>query len=207
MVPLRTAQKSATPTSEMRESALSQASPRTLPVWDALFHYSIGPADAAYSFVARLAHENGWTREHAARVVDEYKKFCFLAITADHPVTPSDAVDQAWHLHLTYTRDYWERFCPKILGRPLHHGPTMGGLAEQHRFFEQYAQALHSYERVFGAPPADIWPGAAQRLIDDPKAWRVHPRDFILIPRKVVRVALIGLLVLAVMAFAYLRFS
>ena len=188
----------------MRESALSQASPRAFPVWDALFRYTIGPEDAAYSFVARLAHENGWTQDYAARVILEYKKFCFLAASASHPVTPSDAVDQAWHLHLTYTRDYWERFCPDVLGRALHHGPTAGGAAEQHRFFEQYAQTLRSYERVFGAPPADIWPGAGQRLLDDPRARRVHPRDFVLIPKSTVRAALVALVVLGGSILAYL---
>ena len=86
------------------------------------------------------------------------KRFCFLAATVDHQVTPSDAIDQAWHLHLTYSRDYWERFCPAVLGRPLHHGPTAGGSAEQHRYFEQYAATLKSYEQAFGAPPpADLW--------------------------------------------------
>jgi len=191
----------------MRESALPQASPRALPVWDALFHYTIGPSDAAYDFVARLAHENGWTPDHAARVVEEYKKFCFLAVVANHQVTPSDAVDQAWHLHLTYTRDYWERFCPQVLGRPLHHGPTAGGAAELHRFFEQYAQTLRSYERVFGLPPADIWPGAAQRLLDHPRARRVHPRGFILIPKSTARAALLALLALGGSILAVLCFT
>lgn len=191
----------------MRESAPLQASHRTLPVWDALFHYTIGPDDAALRFVDRLARENGWTGDHATRVLLEYKRFAFLAVTADHQVTPSDAVDQAWHLHLTYTRDYWERFCPEVLGRPLHHGPTAGGPAEQHRFFEQYARTLRSYERIFGPAPADIWPGASQRLIDDPRAWRVHPRDMILIPRKTARAALAVLFVTAALVLAYLGFS
>jgi hypothetical protein len=148
------------------------------PVWAALSSYSIGPADAALSFAQRLARENGWTAAQAARVIGEYKRFAFLAVTADHPVTPSDAVDQAWHLHLTYSRDYWERFCPEVLGRPLHHGPTAGGAAEGARFFEQYAQTLKAYETLFSeAAPADIWPSAKRRLIHDPRARRVHPRD------------------------------
>src|SRR5438309_235996 len=84
------------------------------PVWASLSHYVIGPSDTALSFAARLARENGWSASYAARVIDEYKCFCFLAVTGDQEVTPSDAVDQAWHLHLTYSRDYWERFCPPI---------------------------------------------------------------------------------------------
>jgi hypothetical protein len=183
----------------MSESAVLQASHRDDPAWASLFSYSIGPDDAALSFADRLARENGWTAAHAARVIEEYKRFCYLAATAGHEVTPSDAVDQAWHLHLTYTRDYWERFCPQVLGRPLHHGPTAGGAAEGHRYFTQYAETLRSYERAFGPPPADIWPDAARRLIHDPRARRVHPRDAIIIPRAAawMLAAVAGLLAVA----------
>ena len=173
---------------------LQQASDH--PIWRALSEHSIGPADAALSFTDRLARENGWTPRHGARVVEEYRRFCFLAATAAHPVTPSDAVDQAWHLHLTYTRDYWERFCP-LLGRPLHHQPTAGGPAELHRFFDQYADTLFAYEQAFGAaPPADIWPDAARRLLRDPQARRVQPRDVIVLPRRPALIALAAVLVL-----------
>lgn len=170
------------------------------PCWVALLAYTIGPDDAALSFVQRLARENGWSVREAERVFLEYKRFCYLAITCDHPVTPCDAVDQAWHLHLTYSRDYWERFCPSVLGKPLHHGPTAGGGEEANRYFNQYALTLRSYEAVFGAqPPRDLWPSSARRLRDDPRARRVHPRDGWVVPRLQAWIALavigLGLLV------------
>ncbi|MEI6643616.1 MAG: hypothetical protein WCL10_16420 [Novosphingobium sp.] len=152
------------------------------PLWPTLSAYEVGPVDAALSFTRRLARENGWTEAHAARVFEEYRRFLFLAVTAGHEVTPSDAVDQAWHLHLTYTRDYWERLCPEVLGVPLHHGPTKGGPAEGTRFFEQYALTLRSYEAAFGPAPADIWPDVRQRLNIDPLARRVHPHEALILP-------------------------
>ncbi len=178
-------------------------SPDSHPVWRALQSYTIGPDDAALSFARRLARENGWSAEYAARVIEEYKRFCFLALTAGEEVTPSDQVDQAWHLHLTYTRDYWERFCPEVLGRPLHHGPTKGGGNERSRFFEQYARTLKAYEDCFGLPPADIWPDAARRLVEDPKARRVHPRDGLVVPRTTVFV--MGGLLLALLLAILVR--
>lgn len=148
------------------------------PLWVALLHYSIGPEDAALSFASRLARENGWSLAGAERVIGEYKRFCFLAIRAGHAVTPSDSVDQAWHLHLAYSRDYWELFCPQVLGRPLHHGPTAGGDEQGRLYYDQYAETLKSYERIFGElPPADLWPDARRRFREDPRARRVHPRD------------------------------
>ena len=96
----------------------------------------IEPAGAERTFVVRLAQENNWTTSFSTRVLQEYGRFLYLAVTADHPVTPSDEVDQAWHLHLAYTRHYWEELCARILGRPLHHGPTAGGSAEASRYRE-----------------------------------------------------------------------
>jgi hypothetical protein len=162
------------------------------PIWVALSRYEIGPEGAALGFAARLARENGWSAEKAGRVIEEYRRFCFLAATAGHEVTPSDAVDQAWHLHLTYSRDYWERFCPDVLGAPLHHGPTAGGKEARHHHFQCYAETLRSYERVFGeAAPADLWPDAARRLTEDPKARRLHPRDGLFVTRPQAALALL----------------
>jgi hypothetical protein len=171
------------------------------PVWIRLVSDVIGPQDAAFNFSNRLARENGWSSDYADRVILEYKKFCFLAVTAGHEMTPSDAVDQAWHLHLTYTRDYWDRFCPDVLGQSLHHGPTAGGQAEGARFYDQYAKTLARYEIAFGeSAPADLWPSAFQRLREDPKARRVHPRDGWIVPKK--SIWYIGLAVLITVSLA-----
>jgi hypothetical protein len=119
-------------------------------------------------------------------------------------VTPSDAVDQAWHLHLTYSRDYWERFCPEVLGRPLHHEPTAGGPDQKQLHFEQYARTLRSYELAFGqASPADIWPTAVRSLVEDSKARRVHPRDGFILSRR--RAAIILLILCAAFLAFWLR--
>jgi len=157
---------------------------RADPLWHRLEAYCIGPDDAEFTFQQRLARENGWSEGHASRVVAEYRRFCYLAVRSGQPVTPSDAVDQAWHLHLTYSRDYWERFCPDVLRTRLHHGPTAGGQAERDRYYRQYAETLAIYEQTFGASPGDIWPDANRRLYLDPLARRVHPRDYWIVSRR-----------------------
>ena len=118
-----------------------------------------------FPFSARLARENGWVRAFAERVVEEYRRFLYLAVTAGHPVTPPVAVDQAWHLHLTYTRSYWDELCGRVLGRPLHHDPTKGGAAERDKYADWYTRTLDSYRAAFGEePPPDIWPAPAERF-------------------------------------------
>ncbi|MBO2012701.1 TIGR04222 domain-containing membrane protein [Hymenobacter negativus] len=139
---------------------------------------------AALSFSKRLARDNGWTAAFAQRVVLEYKRFVYLAATCGHPVTPSDEVDQAWHLHLVYTRSYWDELCGQVLGFPLHHGPTKGGAAEGHKFQDWYARTLQSYTAAFGTlPPADIWPEATVRFGEAPYYRRVNLRRHWLLPR------------------------
>src|SRR3954462_13658754 len=85
-------------------------------LWARLETMEIDPPDATTQFQHRLMQYNKWTNEFAARVTKEYRRFLYLAARADHPVTPSDTVDLAWHLHLIYTRHYWEELCSKILG-------------------------------------------------------------------------------------------
>jgi uncharacterized protein (TIGR04222 family) len=127
--------------------------------------FAIDKPGVPLPFTARLARENGWTHAFAGRVVREYKRFLYLSAAAGHPVTPSEAVDQAWHLHMVYTRSYWDQLCGEILGRPLHHDPTQGGAAEGEKFHDWYTRTLESYRVHFGEePPADLWPAAEQRF-------------------------------------------
>ena len=139
---------------------------------------------AAFPFTQRLARDNAWSHPYAMRVVEEYRRFIELYVRAGHPVTPSDEVDQAWHLHLLYTHDYWGPFCKDVTRAPIHHGPTRGGGAEQDKYVDWYGRTLESYERIFGeAPPADIWPPSAERFGRSRGFVRVNRLDHWLVPR------------------------
>ncbi|HEX9620845.1 MAG TPA: TIGR04222 domain-containing membrane protein [Polyangiaceae bacterium] len=137
-------------------------------LYTALRSFELDDPGARFPFSARLSRENRWSRAYTARVIDEYKRFLFLAAAAGHEVTPSEQVDQAWHLHLVYTESYWQGLCGEVLRRPLHHGPTRGGAADRARFRDAYQRTLASYRRYFGEDaPSDIWPDEAQRFADD----------------------------------------
>jgi hypothetical protein len=139
---------------------------------------------SAFPFSARLARDNGWCRAYTARVITEYRRFVFVAVTAGHPVTPSDQVDQAWHLHLLYTKSYWKRFCNETLERPLHHEPTAGGSEERDKFNLWYEKTLASYRTAFGKePPADIWPSPRIRFGEDNHFQRFNTRHLWVIPK------------------------
>jgi uncharacterized protein (TIGR04222 family) len=153
-------------------------------LWDRITAFEIDDPASSLTFSRRLARENRWGESFARRVVEEYRRFLFLAMSAGHPVTPSDQVDQAWHLHLTYTRSYWEDLCHEVLGHPLHHGPTKGGARESAKFHDWYERTLDSYRSLFGTePPPDIWPSAADRFGRDLHFARVNLRDHWVLPR------------------------
>src|SRR5689334_14391872 len=137
-----------------------------------------------FPFSARLARENGWSRSYALRVIVEYKRFAFLAVAAGHPVTPSDEVDQAWHLHLLYTRSYWNGFCGEVLRTPLHHEPTKGGRDEDGKFHDWYQRTLDSYRSWFEQePPSDIWPPAEHRFSRDLRFMRINTARHWIVPK------------------------
>ena len=122
--------------------------------------FELDGGDASLPFTARLARANLWDIAFARRVGEEYKKFLFLACTVEHAVAPSEAVGDAWRLHLLHSQSYWRDLCLNVAKRPLHHAPT--GAGETGRALDRacYARTLASYARSFGAPPADNWPNS-----------------------------------------------
>ena len=126
--------------------------------------FELDDPKAQLPFTSRLAKEQGWSHAFAGQVVVEYKRLVALGMVAGHPVSPSETVDQAWHLHLVYTKSYWHDLCRDVLGQEFHHFPTTGGREEGSKFDDWYARTLESYQRFFGtAPPATIWPSPEQR--------------------------------------------
>lgn len=134
-------------------------------------------------FTRRLARDHNWTLPFARAAIREYGRFCFLAVATPSPVTPSEEVDEVWHLHLTYSRDYWTVWCPTVLQTPLHHDPTKGGPAEQARFRAQYAQTLAAYEPFFGPPPEPFWPATHRRFRARPRFRMLDADRAIALPR------------------------
>ena len=150
--------------------------------------FPLDTIDAVYPLSRRLSWENRWTLHYAQQVIEEYKKFVFLAVVAGHPVTPSESIDQVWHLHLIYTRSYWDDFCPNVLGRSLHHGPTKGGQQENEKYLDWYGKTLDSYERFFGYPaPIDIWSSPDRRFGKDLQVKRVNVQQNWVIPKDWIR--------------------
>jgi len=174
-------------------------------LWRRIESFQIDDGTPSLTFAARLARENGWSVSFAERVVEEYKRFVYLAMTAGHRVTPSEHVDQAWHLHMLYTESYWDRLCGEVLPRALEHAPTKGGGSEDAKFDDWYARTKVAYEREFGAmPPRDVWPESEVRFGHDLQWRRVNTADCWVVPKRAGRtlVSVLGMIFVGVIMLA-----
>lgn len=136
-----------------------------LELWNKIKNFELDEPDISFGFTDRIARENDWTIEYSIRTILEYKKFIFLLTIANHPLTPSDQVDQVWHLHLIYTQSYWEEFCGTILNKKIHHNPTNGGTSEKIKFINWYEKTKELYLKTFETEtPKDIWPSSKIRF-------------------------------------------
>ena len=172
------------PTGDSIEKSTGLTETQQIDLYKRIQAFEIDEEEAQLMFPIRLARDNAWTVDYAHQVIEEYKKFVFLWMVMEHPVTPSDQVDQVWHLHLTYTHSYWERFCDHVLQVPLHHEPTKGGAAESEKFDGWYRQTLESYETLFGEPPPkDIWPSPTDRFGRDLHFVRANTQQKWIVPK------------------------
>lgn len=134
-------------------------------LWDRITNFSIDEEGAVLPFSKRLARENKWSYAFTLNAIKEYKRFIYLTCISPTPLTPSEEVDKVWHLHLTYTRNYWDEFCKQTLERSIHHTPTNGGTIEQGKFHQLYEQTQIVYEHEFGRKaPTRFWPHAKKRF-------------------------------------------
>ncbi len=158
-------------------------SPHQQALWVGIEGHPFERADHGLDFTQRLARDHGWSLHFARGAVREYRRFCFLAMVYETPVTPSEEVDEVWHQHLTYSRDYWENWCGHVLQGRLHHDPTAGGPAEQSRYRQQYAETLARYEAFFGPPDIVYWPATHRRFRARPRYRFVDTDKACILPR------------------------
>ena len=127
-------------------------------LWQRIQGFSIDAENVAFPFSKKLAKEENWTPEFTEKAIEEYKKFVYLCCISPNGASPSEIVDKVWHLHLIYTQNYWEDFCPNILKRNLHHHPSNGGTAEVSKHKSWFTETLENYREVFSyEAPEEIW--------------------------------------------------
>jgi hypothetical protein len=127
-------------------------------LWNKLKSFQFDKQGALYPFSMQLADESfAGNHQYALAVIDEYRKFLFLLDTTGHSVTPASDVDEAWHLHLSFTGLYWNKMMDRVLGKRLGHNPGNGSAGDDTKFRAIYQRTLHDYTQYFGEPPLRTW--------------------------------------------------
>lgn len=180
-----------------------QSAPEYSDLWNRIASHAFDAAGATQTFESRLAAENGWTLSFTRQAIEEYRRFAFLYAVDGRPVSPPPIVDQVWHLHLIYSRNYWDAFCRNVLERPLHHEPATGIEGERSMLGDWYSSTFDRYKSYFGDPPADIWPTPAELSSTPTPAHQwVAIDDVVLLPRTAIYVvaAIVVILVLVMIS-------
>jgi hypothetical protein len=89
-----------------------------------------------------------------AAVVDdavlEYRKFMSLVFELRRPAMFSPEVDEVWHAHILFTRDYTQ-LCQGVFGGYLHHDPFVAGHPRPD-LQAAWAKFERAYRTLFGEP-------------------------------------------------------
>jgi hypothetical protein len=104
------------------------------------------------------------TSNLTAHYISEYIKFMVLVYFSKSTLTPSEEVDQVWHLHQSLSLQY-ENFCNAVFGKLIIHTPTAGGRTDEVRFKEFYVKTIEFYKFIFKkSPPRGLWPPVEVRF-------------------------------------------
>ena len=106
--------------------------------------------------LTKVSLKNGWDKDYADLVLDEYVKFFYLASlpTRVHLV-PSQPVDELWHQHILTTRKYQED-CERLVGKFVHHNPSFTS-DERALLPPLFVKMKVAYESNFGGMPDNVW--------------------------------------------------
>ena len=154
------------------------------PLWARITKFALDDPRSELPFSQRLARENGWSRHFAIRVIGEYKRFCYLARRAGHGVTPSDEVDQAWHLHLLYTKATGTISAAECWGVPCTTARPAAARTKAPSSTFHTKTPSRPDRRAFGSePPPDIWPAVEARFTNAGAFRRVDTASYWLLPK------------------------
>jgi len=110
-------------------------------------------------FWHKLCKENNWSLSFSKNAFYEYKRFIYLAKINGCKVVPSKIIDTVWHLHMTFTKSYWNELCQEILQEEFHHVPSSQGENAEILDNECYENTKKLYNKEFRCiPPSLYWP-------------------------------------------------
>ncbi|HHC29026.1 MAG TPA: hypothetical protein ENK80_00430 [Rhodobacterales bacterium] len=129
-------------------------------LWERIRIAPLPMSNTHHEFCEALAYAVDLPVFEEREVVEEYRRFLYLATITDAPLVPPEPVRQAWAMHAQSPE--YAAFCAGVGCRPL-------GLPDARRKLDRspdYQRARAAYAREFSqTPPAAIWPPAPTRRL------------------------------------------
>lgn len=141
-------------------AAVSKRKARMKPIkkdrrlWHRLEGYSFHERPLTRSLVDQLEEETGHSVDTCYTLVEEYRRFMYLVGSTGETLAPSPIVDVVWQMHAADGKAYFDDFCPRIIGRTLHHPGDLPPFQDD----PDYLRTLDFYAEEFGRPQVQFWP-------------------------------------------------
>lgn len=123
-------------------------------LWHRLEGYSFHERPLTRSLVDRLEEETGHSVDVCYILVEEYRRFMYLVGSTGETLAPSPIVDVVWRLHADDKKAYFQDFCPRVIGRTIHHPGDLPPFQDD----PDYLRTLDYYAEEFGRPQVQFWP-------------------------------------------------
>lgn len=112
----------------------------------------------------RLVEREHWEDRDASEAIRRYKNFLILIVKyPDQLLAPAPDMDEAWHNHILFTREY-SIACEEIFGGYLHHTPAQSSHPDEKGRMERAQQhTADIYQKEFnesyhlGLDVASFW--------------------------------------------------
>ncbi|MBO9636348.1 MAG: hypothetical protein J7578_24815 [Chitinophagaceae bacterium] len=142
------------------------------PIWKKLESCSFDSQGSTVRFHEMLARRGKWSTDFTTEVIEDYRKFLFLAATTKEILIPPPAVDLAWDINIHYFKSDWNELSKDIqllkLRRII---PDSEDNKEPQWSYDNYNRTLELYHNIFHSwPDGRIWP--------TPREW-FHPEIWI----------------------------
>lgn len=123
-------------------------------LWHRLEGYSFHERPLTQSLIDRLGEETGHSVDTCYILVEEYRRFMYLVGSTGENLAPSPIVEVVWRLHAADAKAYFDDFCPRIIGRSIHHPGDLPPFQDD----PDYLRTLEYYAEEFGRPQVQFWP-------------------------------------------------
>jgi hypothetical protein len=103
------------------------------PLWLKLNMMNAQGMQAFAPMMQMMEQQMGQNSEMAQRVIEEYRKFLFLAMRAGPSGDPARPINDVWMMHMQNAQNYWENLAKMITERPVAGGmdaKTMGNVGD-----------------------------------------------------------------------------